>query len=233
MTAPCLPSRPRRAFTLIEVLIAVAAFAIVLAAINSVFYAALRLRNKTAMALDEALPGQQAVAIIQRDLANLAVPGGVLSGQLQTSATKILPNQISPDFYTSTGFVDETSPWAEIQRVSYALVPSTNRNGGKDLFRAVTRNLLPVTAQEQPVLQWLMTGVQNMAFLFYDGAQWRDSWDSTTPDTTTGLSNNLPRAIKVQIQLAPEQTARAASLLAPIELIVPVSVQARTNQTSL
>src|SRR5436309_5204412 len=74
-SAPCRPN----AFTLIEVLIAAAAFAIVLAAINAVFYSALRLRNKTAAALDEALPLQQAVAIIKRDLANIVVPGGTLS----------------------------------------------------------------------------------------------------------------------------------------------------------
>src|SRR6185295_3602218 len=82
-----------RGFTLIEILIAVTAFAIVLAAINTVFYAALRLRNKTALALDEALPIQQTVAIMKRDFANIVVPGGTLFGAFQTTPTLGLNTQ--------------------------------------------------------------------------------------------------------------------------------------------
>jgi type II secretion system protein J len=166
---------------LLELLIAVAVFAIVLASINAVFYGALRLRNKTTEALKEALPMQQALAIIKRDLANIVVPGGQLSGILQTTVTAdLLPGRASPDFYTATGLIDETSPWAEVQKVCYLLADSTDRTGGQDLIRAVTRNLLPAMAMDQPVQQWLMSGVQALKFFYYDGAQWRDSWDSTT-----------------------------------------------------
>jgi len=222
-----------RGFTLLEVLIAVMVFAIVLAAASSVFYGALHLRNGITESLEQALPVQRALSVIQRDLANLAVPGGTLSGAFQTtSITNVVGGQSSPDFYTTTGFIDQTSPWAEIQRVSYILVDRANRAAaGKDLIRAVTRNLLPATAEEEPAEQWLMGGVQGMAFYYYDGTQWRDSWDSTTADPTTGLTNNLPQAIKVQIQLASQQTGRALSAPAPIELVVPIVVQARTNRT--
>jgi len=40
------------AFTLIEIMLAVAIFAVVLAAINGVFYGAMRLRAKTAAAVE-------------------------------------------------------------------------------------------------------------------------------------------------------------------------------------
>jgi type II secretion system protein J len=231
MMSPRHALRRPNAFTLIEVLIAAAAFAIVLAAINAVFYSALRLRNKTASALDEALPMQQAITIIKRDLANIVVPSGTLSGPLQTAVlTTGLAGQGGPEFYTASGLIDETSPWAEIQKVSYVLAASTNRAGGKDLIRAVTRNLLPTTGTEQPVQQWLMSGVQAMIFFYYDGSQWRDSWDSATPDPTTGLTNTLPRAIKVQIQTTSTLSGPELSRTAPVELVVPLFVQARTNQ---
>src|SRR2546430_8057544 len=222
-----------RGFTLLEVLIAVMVFAIVLAAASSVFYGALHLRNGITEPLEQALPAQHALSVIQRALANLAVPGGTLSSVFQTaSITNVVGGQSSPDFYTTTGFIDQTSPWAEIQRVSYVLMDPTDRGAvGKDLVRTVARNLLPPTADEQPAQQWLMGGVQGVTFYYYDGTQWRDSWDSTTADRTTGLTNNLPQAIKVQIQLASQQTGRALSVAAPIELVVPIVVQARTNRT--
>src|SRR5437660_7998450 len=153
-------------FTLLEVLIAVMVFAIVLAAASSVFYGALHLRNGIMESLEQALPAQHALSVIQRDLANLAVAGGTLSGVFQTaSITNGVGGQSSPDFYTTTGFVDQTSPWAEIQRVSYVLMDPTDRDVvGKDLVRTVARNLLPPTADQQPAQQWLMGGVQGVTF---------------------------------------------------------------------
>jgi len=227
-------SRPASAFTLLEVLIATAVFAIVLAAMNTVFFSALRLRNRATDSVEAALPEQQALAVIKNDLANLVLPGGTIFGTFQTtSITNNMAGQSSPDFYTATGLIDDTSPWAEVQRVSYALVNSTNRDGvGQDLIRATSRNLLPVLNEDPPVQQWLMGGVQSLRFYYYDGTQWRDSWDSTTTDLTTGQTNTLPHAIKLEIQRVSERTGRSSLLTAPIELIVPVVIQARTNQTS-
>jgi type II secretion system protein J len=216
--------RGARAFTLLEVLIAVVVFSVVLAAMNAVFYGAMRLRNRATAAMETARPTQQALALIKRDLASLVLPGGPLSGALQTtSTTNTIVGQASPAFYTASGLIDETSPFAQVQRVSYLLADSTNRTGGRDLFRAVSRNLLPTLAEDPPVLQWLMSGVDRLAFLFYDGMQWRDLWDSATEPTV------LPLAIKVQIALAIDE--RGQGVRAPIELVVPVTVQAGTNQT--
>jgi len=216
-------------FTLLEVLLAVVIFAIVLVAIHGVFYGAIRLRNKTTDALEEAVPLQHAVAIIKRDLASIVAPGGTLSGQLQTTpvANTLTPSattgqQVSPDFYTATGAINDATPWGDIQKVTYYLAEPTNNAAGKDLLRSVSRNLLPVLT-EQPEQQWLMSGVQDVTFLFYDGTEWVNSWDSTTQETP------LPQAIKVQIQLVTGQTQPVQN--SPIEIVVPVDVQARTNQT--
>src|SRR5205807_6189382 len=54
------------AFTLIEVLLALAISAIILAAIGGVFYSAIRLRDRTSAALDESAPMHQAFAVLQR-----------------------------------------------------------------------------------------------------------------------------------------------------------------------
>src|SRR5882672_5088465 len=135
----------QRGFTLLEILIATVVFAIVLAAMNGVFYGALRLRNKTTESVDASLPPQRALELIKRDLSNLVLPGGTISGVFNTtSVSNMMMGQSSPNFYTASGLIDDTSPWAEVQRVTYALVDSTNRSAsGRDLIRATTRNLLP------------------------------------------------------------------------------------------
>lgn len=227
-------NRATAGFTLLELLVAVLAFAIVLAAINSVFYGALRLRNKTVAALAESAPLQQAVAILKRDLAGLVRPGGTMLGPLQTTAiTNSLAGQASPDFYTTSGYIDETSPWADVQRVSYALVSGPSGIAGQDLVRAVSRNMLPPAGVvEQPMQQWLLSGVQRVGFSYYDGTQWRETWDSTVADPVTGQTNTLPAAIRVQIQMAAKETGPALAQLAPIELVVPLMVQTSTNQTA-
>lgn len=239
----------RSAFTLLELLIAVVAFAIVLAAINGVFYSGLKLRNRSAASLEKSLPLTQALTILKRDLASIAPPSTnetKLIGELQTSltgsGTSSEPKfgslagatggtsgqtaQVSPDFYTLSGLIDSDSPWPNVQKVAYLLVDSTNRNAlGKDFIRAVTRNLLPAAGiEEEPVEQLLLTDVADVLFLYHDGTDWVDSWDSTADEAM-----KLPRAIKVQLQMASENRA---SQPPPIELVVPLVVEASTNTTT-
>lgn len=216
----------RHAFTLMEVLLAVAVAAIILLAINGVFFGALRLRNRATEAIERALPLERALAFLQRDLANLVPPGGTLSGNLQTlgSTNALVPDQVGPEFYTASATLDDVLPWAEVQKVAYLLVTPTNRTDtGLDLFRATTRNLLP-PLYEEPVREWLLSGVERLEFQFHDGTQWVDDWDSTVD------SPPLPRAIKVELQLAAKDPRDEPPL--PIELVVPLLVDGGTNDTS-
>lgn len=218
-----------RAFTLLELLLAVVVFAIVLAAINTIFYGAVHLRNKTTSAIESSVGLEQALVTIKRDLGSLVTPGGTMLGELQTSAVNASRTaatqgaQAGPVFYCASGLIDENSPWADIQKVSYSVVTSPDRDAGNDLYRIVTRNLLP-NVQEDSTSELLLNGVQAIDFLFYDGTQWRSSWDSTTDDP------KLPKAIKALVTLAPDINQRKAP--PAIELVVPVMVLGRTNQTN-
>lgn len=238
---PCRPSRPARgvvagaswlAFTLLELLLALVVFAIVLLSMHYVFYGAIKLRNKTTQAVEATLPMQQALMMIRRDLANIVLPVGTsaLSGAFATAlltgqqpTTALAGRPVGPTFYTASGVVDDASPWSEMRKVSYQLSPPTNLAPGLELYRNVTRNLLPVTT-EQVESQWLLSGVEEVTFEFYDGTQWRNTWDGTNETTI------LPKAVRVQIQLLAEPTQR--TLPQPIELVVPVCVQPNTNTTT-
>jgi general secretion pathway protein J len=234
--------RRTQGFTLLELLLAILVFSIVLGAMHVVFFSAFKLRKKTSDAIERSLPMQQALSIIKRDLANLVPPGGLMSGALQSTPTistttgsssgmsGSLNRSDGPQFYTAVGIVDDNAPWGEIERVSYHLAQPTNSTPGMDLFRTVTRNLLPVT-QEQTDDQFLLGGVQAITFKYYDGNDWKDTWDSTLVDSATGLTNNLPSAIKLDLELYNENPALGTP--APVELIVPLVVLARTNETEV
>jgi type II secretion system protein J len=233
--APALPASAD-AFTLIEVLLSLGILAMLLVVVHTLFQGALQLRNKTDQAFEDALPLQHALWVIQRDLEHLTVPGGTFHGPLQTTlttgsstATSISHpgRQCGPILYTASGTLDDKSPWSIMRKVSYYLVPSTNGSAGLDLIRSATRNLLPV-AQEEYTDQRLMGGVTDLAFQFYNGTQWVDTWDSTA--TTTGASNSLPSGIRVQLTLS--EGAGSAAAQPPIELIVPVVVGASTNSSA-
>jgi len=224
----------RRAFTLLEVLVAVAIFAIVLAAINTVFYSALRLRQKTVAALQESLPVHQALNLLRRDLQGALPPGQGLAASFRVGAVGtglVLAQNMGLEFFTSTGALTDTAPWGEVQKVTYQLLEPLNSGGTNrlDLVRSVTRNLLSTVAEE-PLDQWLLSNVQTLEFACFDGTEWRDTWDTTLGQT------GLPQAVLVRILTAPQALPDHLSPvlpgdLAPIELIVPLLIQARTNQT--
>jgi type II secretion system protein J len=217
------------AFTLIEVLLAVGIFAIVLFAINTVFFSALRLERSTSHAVDARLPLNQTFAILRRDLQGAVPPmtnsyllprnfttGGRSSG-LGSSQSGSL------EFYTTTGTLSDDAPWSDLQKVRYELVPAADRATakGQDLVRIITRNVL-ATASEQETEQLLMSDVASVEFQCYNGTDWRTTWDTSAGDV------GLPLAVRVRVQLATEQQTTKLSR-EPLELLVPITTVLLTN----
>lgn len=223
-----MTSRPIRntqhatAFTLMEVMLALAVSAIVLAAIGGVFFSALRLRDRTAAMLDETAPLYQALSIIRRDFQGALPPGPAslpTAGDFKTEADN---GDSRIQLFTTTGALKDSEPWGDVQEVVYELRDAQKRQGGKDLFRVVTRNVLASGAEEGVELP-LLSNVQSLDFECYDGADWRDSWDTSVSDT------NLPVAVRIRVRLAGDSdaTSRAQE---PYELVIPLLAQSRTNQ---
>jgi type II secretion system protein J len=213
------------AFTLIELILSIAIMAIVMIAINAVFFSAVRLRENTTEAVEESLPVQQALSTMRRDLQGAVAPSenGILTGDFKVGSVNSMGTSFPVDLelYTTTAVMRDNEPWGEVQRVTYGLRQSENRLApGKDLIRSVTRNLL-ATMTPQPEDQWMMSGVESIEFSCYDGTQWRNDWDSTVTDT------NLPNAIRVRILLASNNGNSGKSR--PIEMVVAIDSQSRTN----
>ena len=213
-------------FTLIEMILAIGVAALVLIAVNATLFAALHLRDITADAVDAASPLDRAAALLHRDLECAVPPTNgstrVLSGSFRVGSLTSpgVNGPVSIELFTATGALNSNTPWPDIQRVSYGLKASTDRSvTGKNLVRSVTRNLLSLTAPEVQE-QLLLHGVADIKFSCYDGAQWQEIWDTTSP---TSASTNLPQAVRVDIQMA------GGPLSQPVELLVPLGVQSLTN----
>jgi type II secretion system protein J len=216
------------AFTLIEMVLAIGVAAMVLIAVNTALFASLRLRDATANAVDAATPLDQAVTFIRRDLQCVVTPTNgtskVLSGDFRAGnvSSPGVPEPVAIEMFTATGALSANAQWADIQRVTYELKQPADRNAvGRDLVRSVVRNLLTMTTPDVQD-QLMLSGVQDIKFACFDGAQWQDSWDTTG---VTSTYTNLPLAVRVDIQMAGNNSANAQ----PIEMVVPIDAQRRTN----
>ena len=207
-------------------ILAIGVAAIVLIAINAVLFATLRLRDVTNAAVDAATPLDNTVTVLRRDLQCAMSPTNgtskVLSGDFRVgSVTSVgVAEPVAIEMFTATGTLGANAPWADIQRVTYGLKPSTDRAAtGQDLVRSVVRNLLSLNSPEVED-QIMLRGVASLKFSCFDGSQWQDTWDTTG---FTSVYTNLPLAVRVDIQMAGNNQS------SPVEILVPIDSVSRTN----
>jgi len=218
-----------RAFTLMEVTLALAASAVVLASIGGVFYSALRLRDRTALAVEESLPLYRALDVMKRDLKGALPVGGIMAGNfiygpLQKGSA--ISQGTGLQFSTTTGVINEREPWGDVQEIIYQVRPPTRRDerGGQELIRSVGRNLLStlgVTGEEEV----LLSHVDRFDVECFDGYQWRTEWDTTLSDT------NLPVAVRIIVEQTPEPGLNSRDW-EPYEIVVPLEIQLRSVGTN-
>ncbi len=216
------------AFTLIEMILAIGVASIALIAVNAVLFTSLRLRDTTADVVDAAAPMDQTVAFLRRDLQCVMTPtnvtGGVLSGDFRVGDVNSpgVPEPVAIEMFTATGALGADAPWGDIQRVTYELRQPADRSAaGKDLIRSVARNVMDLTTPDVED-QFMLSGVADIKFTCFDGTQWQETWDTTS---LTTVNTNLPLAVRVDIQMAGNNAATTQ----PIEMVVPIDVQSRTN----
>ena len=209
------------AFTLLELVMATAAAAIVLLAIYGVFSKAIHLRQDATERMRDARVRAHAAAVIRNDLVNALVSGGKLAATLtgsQETHGSSFPGYLK--FTTTTGTTQpkDVSLVGDIQQVEYYIVNDPDGSGGKSglLVRTAETNLL-TTVQEQAPEQRLLAGVESLEISFFDGQNWQESWEVNETTKT------LPQAVRVRIQPAPAVVGEPSP--APIEVLVPWTTQ--------
>ena len=216
----------RRAFTLIELVLAMAACATLLVAIYTFFSSAVHLRNDLTERTREARVRAHAAGVIRNDLRNAIVSGGTLAATLegsQQSTDGSFPGYLK--FNTTTTPDADEVPNPDVQQIEYYIVtdPAAADQKAGMLVRAHDRNLLATTTEEA-VEEPLLAGMESMEVEFYDGTDWQDSWSVTTDSKT------LPEAVRVRIH--PARKTAGDFVPPPIEVLVPWTVEAAVETTA-
>jgi type II secretion system protein J len=223
-TKPNLVSRWSRGFTLLEVLVATAIFVVLVGALYSLLYGALRLREKAYEVTEAGLPKDYVALLIKRDLANIAAPVALLAGPMIGEKDEQGEQRLDRlELHTTSGIVNDTDPWGDVQKVEYYIAQAREygESEGNELVRAVTRNLLAST-MEEPEEEWLLSGVQSLEFAYYDGEYWQDVWDSTTQE------NETPLAVRMHMEFVPPEEGERERR--PIDLICEIVTKAVTEE---
>jgi type II secretion system protein J len=215
--------RSQNGFTLIEILAASMAFALLLTAVYSVFSRATQLRDGATVRTQESRLQARAISLLRDDLRHALVSDGLLAAELRGSVQSPVsrfPGYLR--FTTTTGQNLTNALFGDVQEVEYYVVDDpagTNRAAGL-LVRAVDRNLL-APVRDITRRETLLAGVQSLEVAFLEGQNWIESWEYSDAD------NRLPDAIRVRLRLTnPRGDGRRT-----LEVLAPWSIRSQESDS--
>lgn len=194
-----LPRRTR-AFTLLEMLVALALMSVLATALYASLHIAFRAHRSAIAAIEPVCTAALALELVRRDLEAALPPTGVLAGSFYGLDETDESTGAAADtlmWYASAGRATEGA--SDIVKLELA-VTDTDKTGERALVRRVTTNLLAPKAQE-PTEEILCRGVVAFNLAYFDGTSWYDTWDSGSQD------NILPLAVDVILEIARDGSA--------------------------
>ncbi len=231
-----LNPQSRRAFTLLEVLVALALIAILSVSLYASLSIAFRARRSAAAATSQVRRADLAMELIAADIRSAVIPKGTGTAAVTGTAPLTLAGPFEGDdstdnrgresdtvtFCCTTPSPEPKELIGDIRQVQFVCEPSADGRS-QVLTRLVTTNLLSPTAV-QPQREVLCRGVNSFSLLYFDGTAWWNTWDSTT------VSNALPYVVQVTLELVDEQQKsrdavgyRTLCLLMPLCAPTPTS----------
>lgn len=215
----------RRAFTLIELLLAAAIMTVLLGSLYGLYAGALRIRERMWQDIQTAAPYDEALRIIRRDLTNTVTPSVMGKPLVGTTLGESGVRRDTLDFGTASGVLLDSEPWGDMMEVQYGLIDPEDGNTaeGLDLGRTLTRNLLAQTVVAADP-QRLLHHVNSLAFDYWDtdNQYWTDNWDYAT-------DSKMPAAVRVRIEFA---EIKGRTTPHPLEMVCQVMADNTTQTTT-
>jgi type II secretion system protein J len=197
-----------RAFTLLEIIVAVALMNMIALSL----YSSLYVTSKAKRSVTEAIGPYQGLTPVfselGRDLLAALPPGGILAGGFYGESLTIGQNQDADilQFCSASWWPHDGQVAGNLVRVSYELVTDEDLQETV-LVRDTTTNLLSSKTVEEPRREVIGRRIRSFNLRYFDGYAWLDSWDST-------VVNALPMA--VEISLTADITPKSTDLARPV-----------------
>lgn len=199
MKRPTHNPRAPRAFTMLEMLLAMAMVAMLSLTLYTSFRVAIAARRSAADSVTAIRTASIAIDLATRDLEAALPPGDGTTGNLVGPFLGLPQQGLGGDemdmieFYCVGGdLLGEDGPFSEGVRL-VELGVNTDVSPPA-LVRRVTRNLL-APVQTGPEEEVLCRGVRSFVLRYYDGVAWQNQWDSTAYD------NTLPLTVEMTIEV--------------------------------
>lgn len=195
--------RTRSGFTLIELVVALAAAALLATSLYLSLKVAFKAQESATAAVEPSRTADIAMEFIREDIQNTMPPhdpanytsqfqylAGAFQGQSGGGASG---SDADLNFFSTSHMKDHPSGNGEIKQIELTTAMVDNK---KCLIRRSARNLTTETQPPPYDQEVLCRGIDSFSIQYYDGTNWDDTWDSTqmTP-------NELPAAVRVTITL--------------------------------
>ncbi len=187
-------SHARAGFTLIEVLIAMAIFAVLSLLAYGGLNAVMENKEQTAEALQRLQQLQLTMTHLHRDIEQITPReardelGGKLLSLASGNSSELLIE------FTRNGWRNPAGlPRSHLQRVAYRL--------DDDQLIRISWPYIDRAQDSQAIELPLINNVKDVSLRFYDGKSWHTSWPDALADSSANTNQALPRAIEVTLQL--------------------------------
>jgi type II secretory pathway component PulJ len=202
-------------FTLLELLVATMAGAVLMAALLAALSGAWRLQEQGDLREQAEAPRRSVRQRLFQELSLAVPPSELLAGAFTAIAEESGEGrQDDIEWVTAVGARGPERPEGDLVRVHYYL--SENGDGDmRQLVRTENRHLLAVAAEE-PEEVVVLEDVVSFEADWYDGESWVTGWDSTVQE------NRLPQAARIRIEFAGGATGTSPR---PLTLVVPLAMR--------
>lgn len=200
-------------FTLLELLIAALAGAVLMAALVACLCSAWRLQEQGQARDAASLPLELARRRLTTDLAAAVPPAGLLAGPMLATTTQNGDwRQDDAQWVAAVGARNPDAQGGDLMQVHYYLTQGAACQAYQ-LVRTENWNLL-ATTETTPDEVVVLDNVVSFKATWYDNGAWQNSWDSTAQES------RLPAAAWFRIDFAPQGTFRPP----PLEVLVPLAM---------
>ena len=196
-------ARQHRAFTLLELLVAMSLMVVVAASLYTALYTGFKARRSALAAVEPTFQAVNAIELVKRDVAGILPLDGVLAEAFLGTNDRDSKGADADyvEFFTTNIHANEDELIGGLGRIELMLEEDTDEDGENyRLIRRITRNLLS-PKDVDPEEQVLCRNVISLNLRYLDEDGWLDEWDSTAD------ANSLPLAMEVDIQLAYSTTS--------------------------